>query len=526
MPQISPELLALATPQELDAYALALETELALRSPADYAEIVSPHIPGPDGQFLRPPHIELLNQALVDLIEGRLGDRNLIVTLPPRHGKSHLISTYLPAWFLTRFPDRKVAVTTYEADFAASWGAKVRDLLLAAPEHLSTALNQATTAAARWFTKIGGGMFTAGAGGPLTGRGYHLGVVDDPFKNFEEAQSQTIRDRAENWFWSTFFTRREPGAKVVVLHTRWHEDDLIGRIVAKEPEKWLVIDLPALAKDDDPLGRAPGEALWPDRYSRDELLSYRESMGPQIFDSLFQQSPFVEGGGIFRAEKFRYFDRHGFGSDSFLRLSDGAGATKDVPEARITKFGVVDLAASTKTTADFSVFALFGLTPDKEMLLLDWFRARIEGADHMATLERLHGLWAPRFWGIERATFGLTLLQTAARTGRIPCRELKADFDKVSRAFAAGALAEAGRYYLPKGDSRVSDWVHEHVAFPQGAHDDMVDVSAYAAFLVSNKLFAPRRPKPGDPQTLDERIDAQMAKRHRKRPHGVLGRWP
>jgi hypothetical protein len=264
---IDPSLLALATPKELAAYEKALAAEVALSSPADYAATVS------NGRFQRPPHVELLSRTLTALVERRLLKPDgtpylrLAVSMPPRHGKSELCSKYFPAWYLTRWPEGKVIVAGYEADFARDWGRKARDVLLSAPEHLRPRLNKATTAADNWETMAGGGMRTAGVGGPATGKGATVLLIDDPVKNFEDAQSETKRNTAHNWALSTAFSRlepiqepdgswSEPGVAVVIM-TRWHGDDLLGRLLQDEPEDWFVLCLPAVAGTGDELARSP-----------------------------------------------------------------------------------------------------------------------------------------------------------------------------------------------------------------------------------------------------------------------------
>lgn len=528
------DLLAVATPAELAAYEQALQTEVAMSSPADYAEAVS------EGRFQRPPHVELLSRTLTALVERRLLKPDgtpylrLAVSMPPRHGKSELCSKYFPAWYLTRYPEGKVIVAGYEADFARDWGRKARDVLLAAPEHLRPLLNKATTAADSWETAAGGGMRTAGVGGPATGKGATALLIDDPVKNFEDAQSETKRNTAHNWALSTAFSRLEPlqlpdgswsdpGVAVVIM-TRWHGDDLLGRLLHDEPDDWYVLRLPALAGTDDELGRIPGEALWPERFSVTDLDKIRKSVGPQIWASLYQQSPQIEGGGLFREDALRYHTVSRSDRGSLVRLLQPQGPPKGLPYSQLARFMVVDLAASLKTTADFSVYAHFGVTPDKDLVLLDAFRARIEGAAHMATLERLYQQWKPRFCAIERATFGLSLIQTAARQGRIPIRELKPDWDKVSRAYAAGALAEAGRLYLPRDASWLSEWISELVGFPNATHDDCVDVTAYAAHLLNQQLMPPRRKREPERDDFEGRIWAQLKDKKRKdRAHPILG---
>jgi predicted phage terminase large subunit-like protein len=526
MNPIDPALLALATPQELAAYESALTAQVALSSPAEYAAYCDP-------TFLRPAHVEVISDTVVRLVEGRLKKpdgtpyRKLAVAMPPRHGKSEMISKYTPAWFVTKYPDFKVLSTSYEGDFAASWGRKARELVEAHPE-LGVSVSAASKAAAQWeLAGRKGGMNTAGAGGPITGKGGHLLIIDDPVKNAADAASELMRERTWDWYRGVFINRGEPGlpaggACIIVLQTRWHEADLMGRLLAEEPDDWFVLSLPALAGTDDPLGRLPGEPLWPERYDFDALEALRKSSGPYVWSALFQQTPQIEGGGLFRADALRYSTRVVSDKGSFIRLQVPDSAPKVVPESQLARFMVVDLAASTRTTADFSVFGHFGVTPDKDLVLLDAFRARIEGAEHMQVLERLYNAWKPRFVGIERATYGLSLIQTAARTGRIPVRELKPDTDKISRAYAAGALAEAGKLYLPKDAPWLADWVSELVGFPNAAHDDCVDVTAYAAHLVNQQLMPPRRTRAAEARTLEERVFARGRKR-RRNDHPDLG---
>jgi hypothetical protein len=181
---------------------------------------------------------------------------------------------------------------TYAADFARDWGRAVRDNFESYHGILSTRLREDSRAADRWNTQAGGGMITGGVGGSFTGRGFHLGIVDDPFKNYQEAMSKAVRDNVWNWWRSTFLTRAEPGASIVVTLTRWHVDDLLGRILA-EPDghRWRIIRMPALAEGADILGRPQGEALWPERYDKAALRAASVAVGPYVWDALYQQNP-------------------------------------------------------------------------------------------------------------------------------------------------------------------------------------------------------------------------------------------
>jgi predicted phage terminase large subunit-like protein len=271
-------------------------------TPAGYAAEVS------GGRYQIPPHIALLNRKLAALAAREI-DR-LIVTMPPRHGKSMTISQYFPAWWLGMYPDERVILASYEADFAATWGRKAQDVFSAHNGRLfGVELNPATTAAARWeVAGHEGGMTTAGVGGPITGKGADLLILDDLIKNAEEANSEVHRENIWEWLQSTAMTRLEPGGAVAFLMTRWHEDDPPGRLLAQMEaggERWEVLNLPALAEEGDPLGRPVGAALWPERYDAEALGRIRRTIGDYHFESLYQGRPVPRKGGMFEADWFK-----------------------------------------------------------------------------------------------------------------------------------------------------------------------------------------------------------------------------
>lgn len=238
------------------------------------------------------PHLQLLSRKLVDMVAGR--SKRLIVTMPPRHGKSEIVSKWTPAWFLENWPWKRVILASYEADFAASWGRKVRGVLIEHSDELTVKLDMQTAAASHWLTHMGGGMSTAGVGGPITGKGADLLVIDDAIKNSQEANSYTIREKLWEWWQTTARTRLEPGGGIVVMFTRWHEDDLVGRLIDQMKiggESWEVINFPAIAEEHDVLGRKPGDALWPMRYPIEELLKIKASLGIKAWNALYQQTP-------------------------------------------------------------------------------------------------------------------------------------------------------------------------------------------------------------------------------------------
>jgi predicted phage terminase large subunit-like protein len=434
-------------------------------SPASLALAVNPG-------FQIPPHIELLDRAIVETVNA--GGR-LLVAMPPRHGKSEMASRYTPAWYLGRYPNRRVILSSYEADYAASWGRKARDLL---EEHGSdlfgVRVREDSHAANRWdIADHGGGMTTAGVGGAITGRGADLLIIDDPVKSVEEAESETYRARTFDWWRGVALTRLEPNGAVILVMTRWHQDDLAGRILQEGSANWSVITLPAIADDPgDLLGRAEGEALWPDRYDVDALARRRQEMGSRLFQAEYQQEPAPATGSIFKREWMRYW----------RPLASGVydlGSGRVAQNADCRRFTTCDLAVSTKTNADFTVLATWALTPSADLILLDMARARIEGPDIVPALRHAYELHKPDVIGIEASAFQLVIVQEARRAG-LPIKALRPDRDKVSRALAAAARMEGGQVFFEDGAPYLDVLESELTAFPHGRHDDIVDTLAYA----------------------------------------------
>ena len=311
-----------------------------------------------DRRFRLPAHLLLIDEVLVEGVwraRERRRDRPeiILVTAPPRHGKSTVTSLYYPAWFLGTFPERRVILASYEADFAATWGQKTRQLLEDhGPSLYGVRVDDSSRAASRWdLHRHPGGMVTAGVGGPIIGRGAHLLVIDDPLKNAEQAASPTIREKQWEWWLSTARTRLEPGAVVVIVMTRWHEADLAGRLLGGSRDGGdpvTEIRLPALAERNDRLGRDAGEALWPERFNRDYLEHTREVQGPYWFSAIYQGRPTPDEGGIFDRKDFRYFEIDG----DYVVLRQPDRSKKKFAPGLCRKFQVVDLAASEKETAD------------------------------------------------------------------------------------------------------------------------------------------------------------------------------
>jgi len=572
---LDPDLLVYATAEERRRYEQDLLREIALLSPLDYAQHINP------AKTKRFPHTELLSRYAKALIEHALYDsgistpavwtpldddpddgawrhpetgeeahETLVLSMPPRHGKSWIITETVPAWYLTKNPDGKVIVAGFESDFAKMFGRKNREKIEEHPE-LGVSVSSTTRAADEWTIEgHEGGMNTAGAGGPITGRGATLIIVDDPVKNSEDALSEAKRKKNKEWWESTMKTRLEFGGVSIIIQTRWHEDDLAGHIMRRE--RCYTLNLPALAfeaTDDegfsvdpdtgkrDILNRKPGEPLCPKLATRSRLLQRQnegdigdgEPGGMLWFSALYQGKPNIEGGGQL-GKPYRYHTTEtNFSGRKFYKTKDGTGRTRESYVNECIYFITADLAVSSKNTADYTVFSLFAWTPWNQLLLVDMLRERIESTEHMAKAiafwrksRNLTGGAGIRFFGVESQTYGISLLQALRkeRGNRIPVKELKADRDKIARAIPIGMMNQADELFLPAGHALLGDLEAEMMIFPNGTHDDMVDTLGYA---VREAMILPRRDL-SDPLSHSEQLRA--AKKKRKRFHPTLGRLP
>ena len=272
------------------------------------------------GRWRMARHLATIDDAIVDTIM-EVTEPILVIEAPPRHGKSELISRYLPAWYLGLFPERRVMLVGYAASFARSWGRKARSLLADhGRDSFGVEVDVRVRAAADWGLQgHEGGMVTAGVGGPLTGRGANLLIIDDPIKNAEQAQSAAIRENHWDWWQTTASTRIEPGGCAIIIATRWNEDDLSGRLIkaAAEGDGFPVrrLRLPAIAEIDDPLGRDPGEALWPERWPIESLEKLRLTKDAHWWQALYQQRPTDDGRNTWPKV---YFGKH-LWADEFPR---------------------------------------------------------------------------------------------------------------------------------------------------------------------------------------------------------------
>lgn len=246
------------------------------------------------GHFVCEKHIAYMGNRIAQAV--LRGNGRLMIHTPPRHGKSTLVSYWTPTWFLELFPRRRVIVAAYGDEISTEWGRKVRNEFQTNPL-LETKLREDSKAAGRWHTPAGGGMMAVGVGGALSGFGGDLLLCDDLIKNWKDAHSKVVKDGLYDWYKSTFRTRAEPGATIIIAMTRWSVDDLPARLLKEEPEDWEVINLPAIAEDGDLIGRPRGAALCPSRYDETSLRKLSVDVGPGVWHALYQQRPDPMGAG-------------------------------------------------------------------------------------------------------------------------------------------------------------------------------------------------------------------------------------
>ena len=257
---------------------------------------------------------EKLEQGYHRLVAGE--DVRMMIFMPPRHGKSDMATQKFPSWVLGKEPTIPVLVSSYSSDLATDFGQKTRDIMQS-PQYdamFDTRLRSDAKAKGRWLTQGGGSYTAVGVGGTATGRGFKIGIIDDPFKNREEADSATIRDSRHKWYQSTFSTREEGNSMIVFILTRWHDDDLAGRVLKDQETakkngepytEWDIIQYKAIATEDEP-NRKEGDALWPGKFSITKLLSKKAEMGSYEFSSLYQQTPIDDENRKFKQEWYKY----------------------------------------------------------------------------------------------------------------------------------------------------------------------------------------------------------------------------
>lgn len=473
-------------------------------------------------------HLEIID-VLDKLEKGtlRVGDKKItrvLINMPPRHGKSTLVTHLFTAYYMGRDPRRHVLSTSYSSDLSNTFGQKVRNYVTN-PNHTLAfprfSLRTDTRAKNDWMTQAsdsfdgGGSYFGCGVSGSTTGRPANLLLIDDPVKNRQEAESPTYRNRVWDFYVSSLENRKEPTSAgddpiEIVILTRWHPDDLAGRLM-NSPDwtagRWLHINFPAirdvdtdvkikrcnLPTDDPlyvpnyPLSQMPAKdqwvtrkrevALWPERFPLDDLHRKRQ-LNEREFAALYQQSPYIRGGNILKSDWWRYYD------------TKDIDIEKDFQSIIIS----VDSAYKAEQHNDPTAIGVFGLHHNSDIYLLDVFRKRIEYPDLKRKLIQLNTHWRGkglRAIYIEDKSSGQSVIQELRRESGLSIIPNKVSNDKLTRLLTVTPMIQGGRVLLPSQALWLDTFLQECVEFPNSKHDDQIDMLSMGLDVLSRQSVNP-----------------------------------
>ena len=411
----------------------------------------------------------------------RMESPRLIIEVPPRAGKSETGTKTFPTWHLGKYPEHEVIITSYASALAESFSRRNRAIMRSDDyaKIFETQLDPDTQSVQNWMTTAGGGVLAAGVGGPITGRGAHILFIDDPVKNMEEADSETVRQAIKEWYTSTAYTRLAPGGGVIIIMTRWHHDDLAGWLqglaASGEGDQWKVVRYPAIAEEDERY-RKKGEALHPERYDTKALTRIRRAVGERVWQALYQQNPTAQDGS--------YFTR------SMLRFYKWA----DLPSRdSLTFFCAWDLAIGQRQHNDFSVGITGGVDNQGRLWLVDVVRGRWESFELVTQILDMQKRWGAVEVGIEKSMIEMSIapllrqqikerkqynfFHKPLKTGRS---------DKVARARTVQGIMQNGMLMVPQDLSWTQTLVNELLQFPNGTHDDQADSLAWLGTMLDS----------------------------------------
>ena len=427
--------------------------------------------------YLTPPHIKVLASKLEAVERGEI--KRLAIFMPPRHGKSILSSEFFPAWYLGRNPKNFIICSTYGQELADDFGRKVRNQLQDPRyQEIFPDVGLATDSSSmrRFNTSKGGVYYAVGAGSAITGRGAHLLLIDDPIKGREDADSDAMRSNLLDWYRSTAYTRLMPGGSVVLIQTRWHEDDLAGWVLKEtEHEGWEVIEFPAIMdkRAAKLLKKKEGDALWDEAYPLTRLSDIKKTLGSREWASLYAQKPSVEEGNIMKRWWWKTWK-------------------KDKPPHCDYVLQSWDTAYTSNKTSDYSACTTWGIFMDENnvanAILLGSRRDRWEFPELKRMAVELYNQHNPDLIIIEAKASGWSLVQELSRMG-IPITPYNPKKqDKKSRVHSITPILESGKVWAPDKDW-AEDVIAQCASFPNSKNDDLVDSTSQALLRLRQGWF-------------------------------------
>jgi predicted phage terminase large subunit-like protein len=410
------------------------------------------------------------------------GHGRIIISLPPRHGKTELITKNTPIWTLENFGRKNVILCSYGGDLSSDFGRYTRDLIKENHAHLNLRIRADAERVNNWLTDQGGAMYSVGLGGPITGRGADVLIIDDYIKEIKESMSELHRNYVWDWFVTTSRTRLEPGGTIIIVATRWHHDDLIGRLLKKDAEReregrqkiWTNIVIPAIAEENDILGRPPGTPLFAERYPLEDLLELKDELGSFFFNALYQQRPENDAGKLTDRNWIKYLS-----------------VIPDLSGFKLAR--IWDLAA-TDDGGDYMVGSLMAYHPQRDVtILIDVKRAQLGPLKVESLVARTAQEDGPNvqiYIEQEPGSSGKLLVANYAANilKGYPVEGVPASpkNNKVTRAQPFLAAVEAGRVYLIQAPwNKV--WADEYDSFPAVEHDDQIDTAGIGYTMLSGK---------------------------------------
>lgn len=408
------------------------------------------------------PHQKLLYRYLDQITMG--ATKRLMIFMPPRHSKSETVTVRYAAYRMETDPKMNVILGSYNQKLANRFSRKVKRIVQS-----RIALSRERKAVEEWETLAGGGLRAVGVGAGITGFGGDLIMIDDPVKSREEAESEAYREKCWDWFNDDLYTRLEPNAAMVLTMTRWHDDDLAGRLMKQMEnggERWDIVNLPALAEEKDPLHRKTGEALCPERYDRNALLRLKTKLGAYSFSALYQQRPTPREGALFKLDWFK---------NSII----------DAAPPNLRWVRGYDLAVETKTQNDYTASFRVAFDAGGNMYIADGFRGKLEAPEQRKyMLERFHSEPGTEH-AITKAIHGAAFVQELRRLPAargVAFKAVTEKGDKFTRALAWANRAEEGRVFLVRG-GWIEAFLAELMAFTgtgRDKHDDQIDAVSVA----------------------------------------------
>ena len=450
-------------------------------------------------------HHKLLCETLDEVIKGK--KRRVMVFMPPGSAKSTYSTVRLPAYYLSKTERKGVICASHTAELASSFGRKVRNLV-SSKEHralFNIELASDSKAKGEWETSTGGFYYACGVGGSITGRRGDLGIIDDPVRSRADADSETVRNSTWEWYKADFLTRLKPDASQIIIQTRWHEEDLSGKILpenwqgesgwidCRDGQKWYVISLPAQAEQNDPLGRKPGEWLWTEWFTKDFWLSIKRSQSKRNWNALYQQIPAAEDGDFFKRE---WFNKRWDSLPAELEYYIGA-----------------DYAA-TEDDGDYTEIGVFGVDANRHVYVVDWFSGQVTSKEWLRELfyfaKKYKINWHAAEPGIIRrmseATIKDTMVEQSTYFG---LNWIGGGNSKEANAYSFRNLCEHGRVYWPRDNDITERVINQLLKAFGGRYDDAIDACSCFGLEITKAWQASPPKKEVKPVKPNNKIPAR-----------------